>query len=95
MRNQLRGPPPCKGKPNPAPETEGAVRVVRDWMASAVAQVVVVIPASEIPYVRGRPDQHQGIWPRIPMREKDREEVCLIACTARAVNGISKKAVVI
>ena len=66
--------------------------VVKDWMASAVAQIVVVIPASEIPYLRGLPEQPQGHWPRRPMSDTDREEVRRKACGVRAVNGISQKA---
>ena len=66
--------------------------VVKDWMASAVAQIVVVIPASEIPYLRGLPEQPQGLWPRRPMSDKDCEEVRRKACNVRAVNGISQKA---
>ena len=61
---------PAKGEPNHAPDPEDVVMVVNDWMASAVAQIVVVIPASEIPYLRGLPEQPQGLWPRMPMSEK-------------------------
>ena len=78
---------PARGEPTPAPNGEDVVMVVRDWMASAVAQVVVLIPASEIPYLRGRPEQPQGLWPRRPMSDKDREEVRRKACNVRAVNG--------
>ena len=40
---------PAKGEPNPVPDPEDIVMVVKDWMASAVAQLLVVLPASEIP----------------------------------------------
>ena len=83
---------PVKGESNPAPDLEDVVMVVKDWMASAVAQIVVVIPASEIPYLRGLPEQPQGLWPRRPMSDKDREEVRRKACNVQAVNGISQKA---
>ena len=83
---------PAKGEPNPAPDPEDVVMVVKDWMASAVAQIVVVILASEIPYLRGLPEQPQGLWPRRPMAEKDREEVRRKACSVQAVNGISQQA---
>ena len=66
--------------------------VVKDWMASAVAQIVVVLPASEIPYVRGLPEQPQGLWPRRPMSDKDREAVHRKACNVRDVSGIRQQA---
>ena len=83
---------PAKGELNPAPDPEDVVMVVKDWMASAVAQLVVVIPASEMPYLRGLSEQPQGLWPRMPMSEKAREEVRRKACSVQTVNGISRKA---
>ena len=57
-----------------------------------MAQLVVVIPASEIPYLHGLPEEPQGARPRRPTGDKDREEVRRKACNVRAVNGISQKA---
>ena len=76
----------------PQPHPDDVVMLVKDWITTAVAQTVVVIPACEIDHLRRLPEQPMGLWPRRPVKDSDRWHTENQAQKVHAAGGISKRA---
>ena len=75
------------------PNGEDVVIIVKDRMSSLeVSQIILAVPAADLPRLRGLPLQPEGTHDRRVATDKDRQEVRNKALSARDAGAISQRA---
>jgi len=75
------------------PNGEDVVMIVKDRMSSLeVSQIILMVPASDLPRLCGLPVQPVGKHDRRPAADKDRKTVCTKAQATRDEGAISQRA---